>query len=150
MQALLALKILLQISGQLENELLLLDFMNFTTSKIKASRRAECLAPSCAHIHDLARSTEGLEISFRSLAAAAQSGFEAIDIRDDQEVAASPAAARHIPMKSLLANPQQLPGGRPILLICATGKRSLATADALRKLGISARSLSGGLKNLEH
>jgi adenylyltransferase/sulfurtransferase len=150
MQALLTLKILLQMSGQLDDELLLLDFMNFSTLKIRASRRAECQAPSCAHIHNLGRELAGLEISFASLAAAARSGFEVIDIRNVEEVAANPVPARHIPMRDLLENPAQLPSERPVLLVCATGKRSLAAADALRELGISARSLTGGLKNLEH
>ena len=50
LQALLTLKILLQIAGQLDGELLLLDFMNFSSLKIKAPRRAECRAPACAHI----------------------------------------------------------------------------------------------------
>src|ERR1700687_2380701 len=53
LQALLTLKILLQLAGQLEDELLLLDFMNFSSLKIKAARRAECRAPACAHIRDL-------------------------------------------------------------------------------------------------
>ena len=39
LQALMTLKILLGLSGQLEGELLLLDFMNFSSLKIKAPRR---------------------------------------------------------------------------------------------------------------
>ena len=149
MQALLTLKILLRMSGQLENALLLLDFMNFSTLKIKASRRAECTAPACAHIRELARETDGLEISLASLAAAAQRGLEVIDIRSAEEVASRPSAARHIPMQDLLANPQLLPRGRPALLVCASGKRSLATARALRERGIAVQSLAGGLQQLE-
>src|SRR5580693_8647612 len=42
LQALLAIKILLGIAGQLDGELLLLDFMNFSSLKLKAPRRAEC------------------------------------------------------------------------------------------------------------
>ena len=55
----------------------------------------------------------------------------------------------HIPMQELLANPR-LAAGRQALLVCATGKRSLATARALRKQGLAVRSLAGGLQNLEH
>jgi molybdopterin/thiamine biosynthesis adenylyltransferase/rhodanese-related sulfurtransferase len=149
MQALLTLKILLHMSGQLENALLLLDFMNFSTVKIKASRRAECSAPACAHIRELARETDGLELSLASLSAAAQRGLEVIDIRTAEEVASHPTAARHIPMHDLLANPQLLPPGRPALLVCATGKRSLATARTLRERGIAVHSLAGGLQKLE-
>jgi sulfur-carrier protein adenylyltransferase/sulfurtransferase len=153
LQALLTLKILLQMGGQLEGELLLLDFMNFSNLKIKASRRAECHAPACAHIRDLEQDRD-LEVSWDSLAAAAARGFDVIDIRTVEEVAAQPAVTadtpvRHIPMHELLANPGLLGAGRRALLVCATGKRSLAAAQALRKQGLTVRSLAGGLKNLE-
>jgi sulfur-carrier protein adenylyltransferase/sulfurtransferase len=150
LQALLTLKILLQIGGQLEGELLLLDFMNFSSLKIKASRRTECRAPACAHIRDVAREDRDIEVAEVSLAAATERGFEIIDIRTAEEVAEHPAAARHIPMHELLANPDLLGGGRRALLVCATGKRSLATARALRKRGLAVHSLAGGLQRLEH
>jgi molybdopterin/thiamine biosynthesis adenylyltransferase/rhodanese-related sulfurtransferase len=154
LQALLTLKILLRMGGQLEGELLLLDFMSFSNLKIKASRRAECHAPACAHIRDFTQDRD-LEVSWDSLAAAAARGFDVIDIRTAEEVAAQPAAVaadttvRHIPMHELLANPGLLAAGRQALLVCATGKRSLATARALRKQGLKVQSLAGGLKNLE-
>jgi len=150
LQALLTLKILLHMGGQLEGELLLLDFMNFSSLKIKASRRAECRAPACVHIQDVAREDRDIELAEVSLTAAAKRGFEIIDIRTAEEVAEHPAAARHIPMRELLANPGLLGGGRPALLVCATGKRSLAAAQALRKRGLAVHSLAGGLQRLEH
>jgi sulfur-carrier protein adenylyltransferase/sulfurtransferase len=149
LQALLTLKILLELSGQLEEELLLLDFMNFSSVKIRAARRAECHAPACAHIQELTREDPAIEIALTSLSAAAERGLEVIDIRTRDEIAAQPAAARHIPMQELLANPALLTAGREALLVCATGKRSLAAAQALRKRGLSVRSLAGGLQNLE-
>jgi molybdopterin/thiamine biosynthesis adenylyltransferase/rhodanese-related sulfurtransferase len=150
LQALLTLKILLRMNGQLEGELLLLDFTNFSSVKIKAPRRVECMAPACAHIRELTREDPGVEIALGSLAAAAERGFEIIDIRTAEEVAARPAGARHIPMANLLANPGLLEPAREVLLVCATGKRSLAAARELRKRGIAVRSLSGGLQNLEY
>ena len=150
LQALLTLKILLHMGGQLEGELLLLDFMNFSSLKINASRRAECRAPACVHIQDVAREDRDIEVAGVSLAAATERGFEIIDIRTAEEVAEHPAAARHIPMHELLANPGLLGGGRRVLLVCATGKRSLATAQALRKRGLAVHSLAGGLQRLEH
>jgi adenylyltransferase/sulfurtransferase len=149
LQALLTLKILLKLQGQLAGELLLLDFMNFSSLKIKAARRAECRAPACAHIRDLAREEHDIEVTCDSLAAAAERGFDVIDIRTAQEVAADPAGARHIPMQELVANPGLLDADRQTLLVCATGKRSLATAQALRKRGLAVRSLAGGLQGLE-
>jgi adenylyltransferase/sulfurtransferase len=150
LQAMLCLKILLQMSGQLEGELLLLDFTNFTSLKLKAPRRAECLAPACAHVRELTREDAGIEMVLGSLAAAAEHGLEVIDIRTAEEVAARPAGARHIPMTDLLANPKLLEPARDALLVCATGKRSLAAARQLRRRGIAVHSLSGGLQSLGH
>jgi molybdopterin/thiamine biosynthesis adenylyltransferase/rhodanese-related sulfurtransferase len=148
LQAMLCLKILLQMSGQLEGELLLLDFTNFTSLKLKAPRRAECLAPACAHVRELTPEDAGIEMVLGSLAAAAEHGLEVIDIRTAEEVAARPAGARHIPMTDLLANPKLLEPARDALLVCATGKRSLAAARQLRRRGIAVHSLSGGLQSL--
>jgi molybdopterin/thiamine biosynthesis adenylyltransferase/rhodanese-related sulfurtransferase len=149
LQALLTLKILLKMSGQLEGELLLLDFMNFSSTKIRAARRAECHAPSCAHIREIAPEDSEIEIALDSLAAAAAQGLDVVDIRSLEEVAAQPAPARHIPMNELLANPGLLAAGKQAVLVCATGRRSLATAQTLRKQGLAVRSLAGGLQNLE-
>src|SRR3981081_3843347 len=68
LQALLTLKILLGLPGQLEGELLLLDFTNFSNLKIKAPRGTECHAPGCAHIREIEREDREIEIALRSLA----------------------------------------------------------------------------------
>jgi molybdopterin/thiamine biosynthesis adenylyltransferase/rhodanese-related sulfurtransferase len=149
LQALLALKILLGLSGQLDGELLLLDFTNFSSLKIKAPRRAACRAPECAYIREIAREDLEIEIALPSLADAARHGLEVIDIRTEEEVAARPTAARHVAMPALLADPGLLPPGREYLLICASGKRSLSAARQLRKLGVAVRSLAGGLQALD-
>src|SRR3984957_19732941 len=149
LQALLTLKILLGLSGQLEGELLLLDFMNFSSLKLKAPRRAECRAPDCAHIQEIAAEDPGIEVALGSLADAAKLGFEVIDIRTAEEVAARPAPVRHIAMPVLLEDPSLLSPGREFLLVCASGKRSLTAARELRKRGFAVRSLAGGLQNLE-
>src|ERR1700676_1403336 len=67
LQALLTLKLPLGFSAKLEGELLLLDFTNFSSLKIKAPRRAECRAPGCAHIRDIAGEDPKIEIALRSL-----------------------------------------------------------------------------------
>jgi sulfur-carrier protein adenylyltransferase/sulfurtransferase len=150
LQALLTLKILLGMHGQLDGELLLLDFMNFSSLKIKAPRRAECRAPDCAHIRGIAPEDPDLEVALRSLSEAAQRGYEVIDIRTNEEFAARPTAARHIAMPILLADPSPLSPGREFLLVCASGKRSLAAARELRKRGLATHSLAGGVQNLEN
>jgi molybdopterin/thiamine biosynthesis adenylyltransferase/rhodanese-related sulfurtransferase len=148
LQALLTLKILLAIPGQLEGQLLLLDFMNFSNVKLKAPRRAACAAPGCALIREIAAEESDIEIALPSLAAALERHWEIIDIRTAEEVAARPTPARHIEMPALLANPQQLSAAGQYILVCASGKRSLAAAHALRKHGLAVRSLAGGLQAL--
>lgn len=149
LQALLAIKILLRLSGQLDGELWLLDFTNFSSLKLKAPRRAECRAPDCAHILNIAADDAGIEIVLSSLDEAMRCGLDVIDIRTAEEYAAHPTAARHIAMPLLLANPGLLTQGRESVLLCASGKRSLAAARELRKRGLAVRSLAGGLGNLE-
>jgi sulfur-carrier protein adenylyltransferase/sulfurtransferase len=149
LQALLAIKILLKLSGQLGGELWLLDFTNFSSLKLKAPRRPECRAPDCAHIREIAAEDPGIEIALPSLDEAVKRGLEVIDIRTDEEYAAQPTAVRHIAMPLLLANPGLLTQGRETLLLCSSGKRSLAAARELRVRGLAVRSLAGGLENLE-
>jgi len=147
LQALLTLKILLGMPGQLGGELLLLDFMNFSSIKLKAPRRPACVAPACALIHDIPRDGD-VEIELPSLAAASEQRFEVIDIRTADEVAAQPTKARHIAMPTLLANPELLSAAGKYMLVCASGKRSLAAARELRKRGLTVHSLAGGLQRL--
>jgi len=149
MQALLSLKILLGLPGQLEGELLLLNFMNFTLLTLKAPRRAECSAPDCSLVRTPPREESDLEVNISTLRGAVAQGMEIIDIRNDDEVAAQPLQARHIAMSVLLADPNLLSATTNYLLVCASGKRSLATARELRARGFSVRSLAGGLKALE-
>jgi adenylyltransferase/sulfurtransferase len=150
MQALLTLKILLKMAGQLAGELLLLDFTNFSNTKIKARRRPECMAPGCAHILAPQADDADIDVPLESLAAAREQGLTVVDIRTAEEFSALPTAARHLPMAELLANPQLLPQDGRVVLLCASGMRSGAAARELRKRGIMVRSVAGGLKALEH
>ncbi|HEX4152536.1 MAG TPA: HesA/MoeB/ThiF family protein [Steroidobacteraceae bacterium] len=148
-QALLTLKILLGIPGQLDGELLLMDFMSFGNTKLKAPRRAECIAPGCALVRELAPEQPDLELTLASLEEARARRLELIDVRTLEEFSARPTPSRHIPMATLLEDPAVLDAGESYLLICASGKRSLAAARELRKRGVDARSLAGGLQALE-
>ena len=150
MQALLTLKILLKMAGQLAGELLLLDFTNFSNTKIKARRRPECSAPACAHIQKPQADDADIDVVLESLAAARERGLIVIDIRTAEEFAARPTAVRHLPMADLLANPQLLPPHEAVVLLCASGMRSAAAARELRKRGMMVQSVAGGLKALEH
>jgi sulfur-carrier protein adenylyltransferase/sulfurtransferase len=147
MQALLTLKILLALPGQLEGELVLMDFMNFSSMNLKARRRPECTAPGCALIHRIAPEAADIEIEALSFDALREQHLELIDIRSVSEVTEKPIAARHIEMSSLLGDPALLSRNAAYVLICASGKRSLAAARVLRERGFTVRSLAGGLQS---
>src|SRR5262249_45577385 len=125
LQALVTLKILLKMAGQLAGELLLLDFGNFSSMRIQAARRADCRAPGCALIKGLAAEESGIEVQVESIAAAQAKGFMLVDIRDAEEIATAPSGVHAIPMARVRENPALLPQGKPIALLCASGKRSL-------------------------
>jgi adenylyltransferase/sulfurtransferase len=147
LQALIALKLLLGIAGTLAGELMLMDFMSFTSTRLKAPRRRECAAPNCAHIRALQTDPTDLEVNLNSLEEAADHCI--IDVRTHDEVARMPTRGRHIEMSMLLADPTVLaPDGR-YLLLCATGKRSLAAARALRSQGFKVQSIAGGLDSIK-
>jgi adenylyltransferase/sulfurtransferase len=149
LEALLALKVLLDLPGQLGGELWLLDFTTFDSVKLKAPRRAACTAPGCELIRELAAAPAAVDLDFDSLELAARLGFEVIDIRDAGELVQRQAAGRHLPMAALLAEPGVLPATGRYLLVCATGRRSAAAARSLRARGLQAASLSGGLQRLD-
>lgn len=148
LQALLTLKILLGLPGQLAGELLLMDFMGFTSTKLKAPRRADCIAPGCTLVRAPAAEPTGLELSLASLDEARARRIELIDVRTPEEFATRSTPARHIPLAKLLEEGCSLDRSAKYLLLCATGKRSLAAARELRARGFEVYSLAGGLQAL--
>lgn len=151
MQAILALQILLGIGTRLRGELLLFDFASFTSLKLRAPRRAECRAPGCTRVCDPASEAArdaDLEVRLASLDEAAARGWEILDIRGADELAAQPACGTHVPMIELLAGRRPLSASRQYLLVCASGRRSLAAARELSRAGYAVRSLAGGLAGL--
>ncbi|HSD75376.1 MAG TPA: ThiF family adenylyltransferase [Steroidobacteraceae bacterium] len=155
LQAIEALKLLLDLPGQLRGELLILDLLSLDTRRIRAPRAAPCRSGRCARITTIARPAESetdLEVSFGSLVNAARDGYAIIDIRDDKEVASAPVTGvehAHIPMSALLEDPRTLDPERRYLLVCSRGARSRATALELRHHGLPrVFSLRGGIAAL--
>lgn len=54
------------------------------------------------------------------------------------------SGATHIPLNSLPARTSELPSERAVLLICASGNRSMSAARYLASTGYDARSIAGG------
>jgi adenylyltransferase/sulfurtransferase len=162
LQALEALKVLLDLPGQLADELLVLDLLNLRTSRMRMRRAAECGEGVCRRIPERSEPVESsdVEVSFPSLEAALAAGFEVVDVREARELADLPTPARrslHVPLERLL---DRTASGRPagvpdehaaakLLLVCARGARSLAAAHELRARGLRrVYSLRGGVMGL--
>jgi adenylyltransferase/sulfurtransferase len=160
LQALEAMKVLLDLPGQLGDELLVFDLTTLSTSRVRTRRSAECppgccgraapelAAAAAALARDAALPAEALELEFDDLDQAAAIGYVVIDIREPAELRAQPTparAARHVPLAELLAG-HNLPADARYLLVCARGARSLSAARALRERGLGeVYSLRGGL-----
>jgi adenylyltransferase/sulfurtransferase len=156
LQAVEALKMLLDLPGQLRSELLLLDLTTLETRRIRTARAVSCRGTACTLITDVTRAAEALpadlELTFGSLDKAVSAGYEVIDIRDANEVAREPAPdrrCRHIPLQALLHDHAALDPERRYLLLCARGARSRAAAAELRNHGLPrVFSLRGGIAAL--
>jgi molybdopterin/thiamine biosynthesis adenylyltransferase/molybdopterin synthase catalytic subunit/rhodanese-related sulfurtransferase len=156
LQALEALKLLLDLPGQLSEELLFMDLLTMAITRVRTRRAADCpghaRSPRAGSTTDTAGEPADIELTFDSLEDALAEGFEVVDIRETQELArlATPCSgARHIPLAQLLHSGAAVPTARRCLLVCASGKRSLAAAQELRSRGYGAVfSLSGGIAAL--
>ena len=160
LQALEAMKILLDLPGQLGDELLVFDLTTLSTSRVRMRRSAACPPGACtrtardleaasaALAAEAALPAAALELEFDDLDQAAALGYVVIDIREPAELRDQPTparTARHVPLAELLAG-HNLPADARYLLVCARGARSLSAARALRERGLGeVYSLRGGL-----
>jgi rhodanese-related sulfurtransferase len=63
-------------------------------------------------------------------------GAVVVDVRDTAEFAAGHVAnSRNIPTGELDARAGELPAGKPVIVVCASGSRAARAAAALRKSG---------------
>jgi molybdopterin/thiamine biosynthesis adenylyltransferase/molybdopterin synthase catalytic subunit/rhodanese-related sulfurtransferase len=197
LQAFEAMKLLLNLPGQLKDELLVLDLLTLTTSRVRTKRAQACpehatslaiAAQAAAVARAHAAATAGpqvashtgtattyashlgtgsphagipgantpptpLELSFDTLDQAHEAGFDIVDIREPHELRETPtpsAHARSLPMAELLHGQPPFKPARKTVLVCATGRRSLAATQELREKGITdVYSLRGGVKGLQ-
>jgi molybdopterin/thiamine biosynthesis adenylyltransferase/molybdopterin synthase catalytic subunit/rhodanese-related sulfurtransferase len=162
LQAFEAMKLLLNLPGQLNDELLVLDLLTLSTSRMRTKRATTCpehaisratTAQATAVARANAAASGALEVSFDSLSQASDAGFDIVDIREPHELQEMPtpsSRSRNIPMAQLLhGQPPFTPAGKT-LLVCASGRRSLAATQELRERGLQdIYSLHGGVKGLQ-
>jgi adenylyltransferase/sulfurtransferase len=155
LQALEALKTLLDLPGQLGDELLVLDLLTMSTSRVRIRRSPSCpdhASNRVTRTPPAAATVTNLEVDYDSLDEADADGMQIIDIREAHELADMPTpsgTARHIPMAELLHGDTKLAPSGKYLLVCASGRRSFAAAEELRSRGFAdVYSLRGGVTGL--
>lgn len=85
------------------------------------------------------------EVTQEAFAAAWADGALVIDVREADEYAAGHVpGARLMPLRTVPGRCGELPGGRPVFVICAHGNRSRTASDWMNSLGVDARSVAGG------
>lgn len=151
LQAFEAMKLLLDLPGQLKDELLVLDLLTLSTSRVRTKRARSC--PEHTVSRPTAGTDQNLEVSFDTLDQAYDAGFDIVDIREPNELNEMPTPTSHsrnIPMAELLhGRPAFAPAGKT-LLVCASGRRSLAATQELRARGLAdIYSLRGGVTGLQ-
>jgi sulfur-carrier protein adenylyltransferase/sulfurtransferase len=146
MQAMEVLKLLLDLPGQLQDELVLVDLLAQGVRRLAAPRNPGCTG-RCVRLGAVS-ATADVDVAL-PLAAAAAAGYRIVDIREPMECEFEPmpvAGYEAVPLGRLLEGSLQVDALRPCLLVCAHGVRSRAAAEFLRARGhANVWSLRGGL-----
>lgn len=157
LQAMEAIKCLLDMPGTLGNQMLIFNLLTYQSRKIRSRKCTDCDGqPTCRRIADLRTLHPGddpdLEVRFVSLSDARTQGYALIDIREHSEIAKEPLpthADQQIPMAQLQKKLSDLEAGQKYLVICARGTRSKLVAQQLRREGLrQVYSLKGGASSL--
>jgi adenylyltransferase/sulfurtransferase len=148
LQATEVLKLLLDLPGQLRDEVLLVSLLEPGMRRLAAPRHAGC-AGGCVRLPGEAAPAPpaGVDLGL-PLAAAVRAGYRIVDIREPMECAFEPlpVEGESVPLGRLLDGGLPPDPERPVLLVCAHGVRSRAAAEFLRARGHTAVwSLEGGL-----
>lgn len=151
LQALEALKILLDLPGQLVSDVLLVDLLQLSVTRVavtKGGRQDHAACRRAAQADDSSCYDE-IEVALDP-GVAAEKGFQLIDIRESSEVRETPievAGVSHVPMEQMLERPT-ICSEQKVLLCCARGIRSQSAARRLRELGYPlVYSLKGGVQS---
>jgi adenylyltransferase/sulfurtransferase len=154
LQASEALKIILGLPGVLDRHLLIMDALTLETRRIARRRDADC--PVCG-THPTIRAlerheTKANELDVADLTPEALARFRIVDLREAEELSEHPLPhAQHAPFSRFDAANPGFDASRPVLLVCASGRRSNAATQQLRAQGWQdVFSLVGGAKALGH
>ena len=155
MQAVEALKLLLDLPGPTDHALLLVNLLDGTIQRLPIDAAQGCaLHGGCIEAARrglvAAQATRGVDLVFRHLADAIAAGYALVDVREAEEIATLPlhVPSQWVPAALIAARATELARG-PILLVCASGRRSGVAARMLRGQGLlNIHSLAGGVAAL--
>ena len=155
MQALEALKILLDLPRPHEPALLLLNLLDYSATRLPIEAERGCaLHGGCEAVARRAmarmQAESDIDVTFGRLEEALAAGYRLVDLREASEMAVEPLElpALHVPSAQVMAHVAEWAVGRT-LLICASGRRSSHAARLLRAEGLrQVHSLAGGLNAL--
>ena len=155
MQAMLALRLLLDIGPPPARGLVLVDLLSLATRELAAPRRPDCdhRAPGAVESHADVPGPYDLELDFATLEDARAAGYVLVDVREAWELSMDPPGldtGLRVPMSELVDGRRGFPAEGRRLVICAHGVRSLSIAEHLRAQGDpQVWSLRGGTAALE-
>lgn len=87
-------------------------------------------------------------VSVQDLKTAVDSGAYVLDVRTPQEFAEGHiASAVNLPLDAVEARASEVPGDRPVYVICRSGNRSAQASDILKKAGKDVKNVGGGMND---
>jgi len=156
LQAMEALKLLLDLPRPRESSLLLFNLLDHALTRLPINAAAGCASHggcvAVAH-QSLARATDeqDIDLAFDRLEQAIAAGYRLVDVREADEIARDPLEglpSLQVPSSQIVARVVEL-GDGPHLLVCASGRRSGHAARLLRASGLRhVHSLEGGIMAL--
>ena len=155
MQAIEALKLLLDLPRPADHALLLVNLLDGTSQRLPIDAAQGCaMHGGCIEAARrglaMAQAARDVDLVFVNLDAAIAAGYALVDVREAAEIAAQPlhAPSQWIPSALIGERAIELAAG-PVLLICASGRRSGVAARVLRSQGMpNVYSLAGGVAAL--
>lgn len=155
MQAIEALKLLLDLPRPIDHALLLINLLDGTSQRLPIDHARGCaMHGGCAEAAHrglaIAQAARDVDLVFDDLDAAIADGYRLVDVREAVEIAAQPlhAPSQWIPSAKIGEHATELTTGL-VLLVCASGRRSGVAARMLRGQGMrNIHSLAGGVAAL--
>jgi molybdopterin/thiamine biosynthesis adenylyltransferase/molybdopterin synthase catalytic subunit/rhodanese-related sulfurtransferase len=155
MQAIEALKLLLDLPRPADHALLLTNLLDGTSQRLPIDAAQGCaMHGGCVETARIglghAQGAREVDLTFADLDDAIAAGYNLVDVREAAEISAQPlpAPSRWIPSASIGERASELANG-PVLLVCASGRRSGMAARTLRGQGmLNIHSLTGGVAAL--